>query len=80
MTIAPTNATAATERTEADDQLLTPFVGPRLGARAAGASHGAAACIPQTQEPLDIGLGACAPARWKRDRSDEAVRSQLSLF
>ena len=76
MTHAPASALAntITERTEAGEQLLAPFVAP-VSARQR-IDHLMAQPLPprKPQKPLTSGRPA------KRDLSDEASRNQLSLF
>lgn len=70
MTHAPASALAntVTERTEAGEQLLAPFVAP-VSARQRLDHLMAQPLLPRKpQKPLDIGL------------FDEAARNQLSLF
>lgn len=65
MTNAPASAlaNAVTERTEAGEQLLATFVAP-VSVRQRLDHLMAQPLLPRKpQKPLDIGLGACAPAR-----------------
>jgi hypothetical protein len=65
MTPSGTEALAeiVTEQTEAGEQLLVPFVLP-ISVRERLAHLLAQPLTPRKpQKPLDIGLGACAPAR-----------------
>ena len=70
MTHAPASvlANTATERTEAGEQLLAPFVAPVSGRQRLDHLMAQPLLPRKPQKPLDIGL------------FDEAARNQLSLF